>query len=205
MATADMWWGQTSWWWPRGLSVNFGSQGIEVEGMVEGPDCGVCECGNRHETLGILGQYFLDTDRMPPVLPDEYIWRSSPEVIFSGDVAGMTFEDALFDSPSAKCKLRVKHLVLAGGTLITHTERVMDLMDISDDPWELERFDMPQIFRPYEIAFPLDRNKDLEIDIELRFEMFCEGGNICYSCWDDSDTFRIRVPQWSIVSMEPPD
>lgn len=204
MVSVEMWWGQTSWWWPAGLTVTFGPDGLEIQGLVEGPDCDISYCGDRKETFGILGQFFLDTNRMPPLLPDEYLWSSSPVVRFSGDVTGLTFSEAWFDAPSAKCQLQARQLVYAAGEHIATSERSMDLVRISNDSWELRRFVMPTVFRLSIASFPLDRNKDLEIDIELKFVMNVEGGDICYSCWIDSDPFLVRIPQWNIVSLEPP-
>jgi hypothetical protein len=65
---------------------------------------------------------------------------------------------------------------------------------------------MPSVFTWSFASFPLDRDRDLEIDIWIKFVMRVEGtGAILYSAYLDSEPFLIHVPQWDIHTYLPPE
>lgn len=209
MSSVEIWWGQTSWSYPAGVNLSFGTGGLQINGNVSGPGCGCFSCDSRRANLTILGQYFLSKDRMPEGYG--YLWSSRPEIAFGAarTIGGWTLGGAFVepaDQSSAKCTLKARQLAYQGGQLIASSEKSQRLINISNRDWETREYLLPHTFELKTIFFPLDRTQDLEIDVAIDFDMDLEGsGRIFYnSIWDVDAHLQLDVPQWLVYALEPP-
>lgn len=200
MVSVQMYWGQTSWSWPGGLTTNYGPNGIEVSGVVSQLQYSMYYLVEKTATLRILGQFFLNTGRMPS---EGCVFTSLPIVMLSGDIkvttsAGTWFWDSR--DPTLTTVLQARQLVYSGGQLVKTSYNVLRLAEL-DLPYSTDRFFMPSLYAPAPVSFTLDRNRELEIDIELKIVMEFRGwGTAAFSNENDSQPFLIRLPQWSITS-----
>ncbi|MFW9996650.1 MAG: hypothetical protein ACFFD4_31695 [Candidatus Odinarchaeota archaeon] len=213
MTSVMMWWGQTSYWGDalsHGLSASFGPNGIELRHGVTGPGCGNYNCGREHTYFYSRATYHLSPPRMPE---GGCKFESRPITEFSGCLEGHTLDGAWFDDPDAKFGYRLRQYVYVGGTYFGMTEQKNPRqINIEGEENEFDIFTFPNSRTHPAFTFFLDRGKDLEIDIEIRFSLNVEGtgrleflGSSNYFTQDNPllwNSFYMNTPQWSIQSVD---
>ena len=195
-----MWWGRTDRFVPSGVSATPGPGGLAISGSVRGPSGGFLSLNTASASLRVVGQYFLDTNRMPTGGCE---FRSAPSARLTGDVVGLTFGGVFLfgPNPTTTCTLMARQLVFSGGSLIASSTSSQSLVSIVDREFSLQRTAVPSNpFSP--VDFDLARDRNLAIHLEVVFSMFFRGdGLVRFSPFVDSPPFRIDLPQWDIHSI----
>lgn len=203
MSTVQMFWGSSDIpsGIPANLSANYTSnaRGLIISGMASGPGCGRSSCGERTHYLTFLGRFYVSKQRMPYQGTE---FTSRPNIHFDGQLHGSTGGGAWFDDPSAVCGIRIRQIIYSGSNYVGSTElrmpKLVEIVDRSrDSEWE-------PVFgnrRVPSLTWTLDRDRNLEIDIEVRFTMKLEGtGAITYYNGNLEPGFTFNIPQWFIDS-----
>lgn len=212
MASVMMWWGSSYAYGDtleHGVYAQFGPNGLELRGGVEGPGCGMFNCGREHTYFYLLATYHLAPHRMPE---GGCKFESRPVTNFRGWVSGSTDHGALTgDDPDAKFGYRLRQYVYQDGVLIGMTEQKNPRkINIEGEEDEYDSFTLPETRTHPAFTWFLDKEKTLEIDVEIRFSLNVEGTgrlnfhglgyDIVPMPWDPP--FSMTTPQWSIQSVD---
>jgi hypothetical protein len=183
------------------ITTSIGAGGrVSVDGALDGPGDPTVGLDSIWRDLSILYQFFLDVQSMPE---EGCTFDSSPVARLTGDVTAYSVDTSWWDDPSAECFLRSRQLVFAGTQQIAAASRNITIISFSNTDG-LDRAVLEPIFRFEPVTFDLDRSQSLIIHLELIFRMHVEGEDsyVMYDAWADSRPVTVRVPQFSIDSLD---
>ena len=204
MSSALLYWGNCQ-IIPPGITSHL-SYGIDHTGMglriaqhFSGPGCGDFACSSSKVTLTFISRYYLAKRRMPE---SGRVFESRPCIDFAGHIKGHTNSGTCWDGPFAKLGICIRQYIYSGGVHLTteQTEwpRFINVTDRNDSdikPFHGRKF-VP------EFQWTLDRNYNLEIDVEVSFTINIEGsGYIQFLGPDLAGPYTFNIPQFEIRSI----
>lgn len=204
--TAEMWWARTDWSWNDPGIVPFwdAAAGLRFAGRLDDP----LDVYMRRN-LTATARFFLTADRVPPALLGTVL--SAPQVNVFGELRGMTLADLWdFGDQWCKCWLNLRQSVfmrIPGLSFVVFGEwipfgtasRPITLMDIDGDGVQTNFLPGP-IAMPA-LSFGLAAGWDVQIDLELWFDIQLEGDNtvLIFGFSELFESNLIQTPQWLLA------